>query len=163
QRGLAGAGRPGQELKRMGLDLEIQVAQDFGAESVPQSHVFESDHAAALPTGCPPLPATAPPRFAPPKQDSGPRRKHAALRRHEPAATRSNFRPCLHSHGFRSVNGRVIGSEPKAGPPRITMLIDCPNCATSYQVDAASIGARGRSVRCARCLNVWFAEPTDGA
>jgi predicted Zn finger-like uncharacterized protein len=41
------------------------------------------------------------------------------------------------------------------------MLIDCPNCTTSYRVDAASIGARGRSVRCARCRNVWFAEQTD--
>jgi len=41
------------------------------------------------------------------------------------------------------------------------MLIDCPNCTTSYRVDAASIGARGRSVRCARCRNVWFAEQTE--
>ena len=39
------------------------------------------------------------------------------------------------------------------------MLIDCPNCATSYQVDTSSIGAHGRSVRCLRCRNVWFAEP----
>ena len=39
------------------------------------------------------------------------------------------------------------------------MLIDCTNCATSYQVDASSIGAHGRSVRCLRCRNVWFAEP----
>ena len=50
-----------------------------------------------------------------------------------------------------------------AGPLRIAMLIDCPNCATSYQVDAASIGAHGRSVRCARCRNVWFAEPAANA
>jgi predicted Zn finger-like uncharacterized protein len=48
---------------------------------------------------------------------------------------------------------------PKAGPLRIAMLIDCPNCATSYQVDTSSIGAHGRSVRCLRCRNVWFAEP----
>jgi predicted Zn finger-like uncharacterized protein len=40
-----------------------------------------------------------------------------------------------------------------------TMLIVCPNCAKSYQVDADSIGAKGRSVRCIRCKNVWFAAP----
>ena len=43
------------------------------------------------------------------------------------------------------------------------MLIDCPNCATSYQVEASSIGAHGRSVRCLRCRNVWFAEPQPEA
>jgi predicted Zn finger-like uncharacterized protein len=39
------------------------------------------------------------------------------------------------------------------------MLIACPNCATSYQVDAYSIGVKGRSVRCVRCKTVWFALP----
>jgi predicted Zn finger-like uncharacterized protein len=38
------------------------------------------------------------------------------------------------------------------------MLIVCPNCATSYQVDTSSLGATGRSVRCVRCRNVWFAR-----
>ena len=38
------------------------------------------------------------------------------------------------------------------------MLIVCPNCATSYQVDSASLGSTGRSVRCVRCRNVWFAR-----
>jgi predicted Zn finger-like uncharacterized protein len=37
------------------------------------------------------------------------------------------------------------------------MLIVCPNCATSYQVEPNSLGPDGRSVRCARCRNVWFA------
>ena len=40
------------------------------------------------------------------------------------------------------------------------MLISCPNCATSYDVSAASLGAEGRSVRCVRCQEVWFATPT---
>jgi predicted Zn finger-like uncharacterized protein len=41
------------------------------------------------------------------------------------------------------------------------MLISCQNCATSYQVDPSSLGASGRSVRCARCKRVWFAaNPT---
>ncbi len=41
------------------------------------------------------------------------------------------------------------------------MLIVCPNCATSYQVEASSLGATGRSVRCVRCQKVWFAANTE--
>jgi predicted Zn finger-like uncharacterized protein len=37
------------------------------------------------------------------------------------------------------------------------MHLVCPKCATSYQLDAASLGATGRSVRCTRCKTVWFA------
>jgi predicted Zn finger-like uncharacterized protein len=40
------------------------------------------------------------------------------------------------------------------------MLIVCPSCATSYQVEPTAVGENGRSVRCARCRNVWFATPT---
>jgi predicted Zn finger-like uncharacterized protein len=40
------------------------------------------------------------------------------------------------------------------------MLISCPNCATSYDVSAASLGAEGRSVKCVRCQEVWFATPS---
>jgi predicted Zn finger-like uncharacterized protein len=36
------------------------------------------------------------------------------------------------------------------------MLIVCPDCTTSYEIDAAKLGA-GRSVRCARCASTWFA------
>lgn len=38
------------------------------------------------------------------------------------------------------------------------MLLVCPNCSTSYQVGASALGA-GRSVRCASCRTVWFANP----
>jgi predicted Zn finger-like uncharacterized protein len=38
------------------------------------------------------------------------------------------------------------------------MLIVCPSCATSYQIDATSVGAQGRMVRCARCRATWFAS-----
>jgi predicted Zn finger-like uncharacterized protein len=38
------------------------------------------------------------------------------------------------------------------------MLIVCPNCATSYRVEPSSLGTAGRSVRCVRCRNVWFAH-----
>ena len=38
------------------------------------------------------------------------------------------------------------------------MLIVCPNCATSYDVDAATLRPGGRRVRCVRCSTVWQAE-----
>jgi predicted Zn finger-like uncharacterized protein len=41
------------------------------------------------------------------------------------------------------------------------MLIVCPSCQTSYEVSAASLGAEGRSVRCVRCKEVWFATPAQ--
>ena len=42
------------------------------------------------------------------------------------------------------------------------MLIVCPNCATSYQVEPSSLGAAGRSVRCARCQNHVVHPPSPG-
>jgi predicted Zn finger-like uncharacterized protein len=39
------------------------------------------------------------------------------------------------------------------------MLIVCPTCATTYQIQLASLGAAGRSVRCTKCKNTWFATP----
>jgi predicted Zn finger-like uncharacterized protein len=38
------------------------------------------------------------------------------------------------------------------------MLIVCPNCATSYDVDLASLQPDGRRVRCVRCRTIWHAE-----
>jgi predicted Zn finger-like uncharacterized protein len=38
------------------------------------------------------------------------------------------------------------------------MLIVCPHCQTQFQVAASAIGD-GRTVRCARCRESWFAEP----
>src|SRR5713226_9094681 len=63
--------------------------------------------------------------------------------------------------GFRFVNGRPLPSSP--GPILLgsPMLIVCPNCTTCYRVEASLLGAAGRSVRCVRCRNVWFAhDPT---
>lgn len=37
------------------------------------------------------------------------------------------------------------------------MLLACPNCGTTYEVKADLIGESGRSLRCARCFNVWHA------
>lgn len=38
------------------------------------------------------------------------------------------------------------------------MLIVCPNCATSYDVEVASLRPDGRRVRCVRCRAIWQAE-----
>jgi predicted Zn finger-like uncharacterized protein len=38
------------------------------------------------------------------------------------------------------------------------MQIACPKCSTAYQIAAKAIGANGRTVRCARCQNVWFVQ-----
>ena len=47
---------------------------------------------------------------------------------------------------------------PGSGSVESPMLIVCPNCATSYQVEAAALGAAGRSVRCSRCGTRWHAS-----
>ncbi|QUS42250.1 thioredoxin [Tardiphaga alba] len=39
------------------------------------------------------------------------------------------------------------------------MHIVCPNCTTSYAVNPAGFGDAGRTVRCARCKEVWLAKP----
>jgi predicted Zn finger-like uncharacterized protein len=39
------------------------------------------------------------------------------------------------------------------------MILECPSCQNRYLVDPRALGARGRTVRCARCKNQWFAEP----
>lgn len=39
------------------------------------------------------------------------------------------------------------------------MIISCPTCQTRYQINPASLGAAGRTVRCSSCGNRWFVEP----
>jgi predicted Zn finger-like uncharacterized protein len=41
------------------------------------------------------------------------------------------------------------------------MLIVCPSCATSYDVELASLQPDGRQVRCVRCRTVWRAAPSQ--
>ena len=36
------------------------------------------------------------------------------------------------------------------------MILDCPACATRYQVDEAKFPPQGRQVRCAKCGHNWF-------
>lgn len=37
------------------------------------------------------------------------------------------------------------------------MLIVCPSCTTAYRIELSTLGAAGRTVRCARCRATWFA------
>ena len=39
--------------------------------------------------------------------------------------------------------------------------IFCPRCAKAYRIDADSLGAEGRQVRCKTCEIIWF-EPPKG-
>lgn len=41
------------------------------------------------------------------------------------------------------------------------MQLACPACHTAFHVDPAVLGAAGRTVRCARCRNTWFARQAD--
>lgn len=43
------------------------------------------------------------------------------------------------------------------------MLIICPDCESSYEVDAADIGAAGRKVRCTECGAVWLARQVESS
>lgn len=39
------------------------------------------------------------------------------------------------------------------------MILTCSACTTRFLVDPAAVGRKGRHVRCAKCLHVWFQEP----
>ena len=41
------------------------------------------------------------------------------------------------------------------------MQLACPACHTAFHIEATALGGDGRSVRCARCRNTWFAQPAD--
>ena len=41
------------------------------------------------------------------------------------------------------------------------MHIVCPHCTTSYAIKLETLGETGRTVRCARCKEVWLARPED--
>jgi predicted Zn finger-like uncharacterized protein len=41
------------------------------------------------------------------------------------------------------------------------MLIVCPSCTTAYQIELSTLGAAGRTVRCARCRATWFASVAE--
>src|SRR6185295_726604 len=73
QRRLAGARRPGQELERLRLDFEVEVAQHLRPQAIPQSRILESDHTVFL---------SGPPKRLVPPQDSGPVMMPAVLTRH---------------------------------------------------------------------------------
>lgn len=41
------------------------------------------------------------------------------------------------------------------------MIIECPECRARYQVPDGTVGATGRTVRCANCRHSWYQEPDD--
>jgi predicted Zn finger-like uncharacterized protein len=41
------------------------------------------------------------------------------------------------------------------------MLIVCPSCTTAYRIELSTLGAAGRTVRCARCRATWFASVAE--
>ena len=41
------------------------------------------------------------------------------------------------------------------------MILTCPECSTNYMAKDGTISPNGRSVRCARCENVWYVEGVD--
>lgn len=43
------------------------------------------------------------------------------------------------------------------------MLISCPSCSTSYDVDPAGLGEQGKTVRCSNCGHKWHQVPVAAA
>jgi predicted Zn finger-like uncharacterized protein len=41
------------------------------------------------------------------------------------------------------------------------MQLSCPACHTAFHVEPSALGAEGRTVRCVRCRNTWFARIDD--
>ena len=48
-------------------------------------------------------------------------------------------------------------------PVRDGMILTCPNCTARFLIDPTAIGANGRTVRCGKCRNAWFATQESGA
>lgn len=42
------------------------------------------------------------------------------------------------------------------------MLISCPECATTFSVPDGAIGAKGRTLKCAKCGHKWHYSPETG-
>jgi predicted Zn finger-like uncharacterized protein len=123
----------------MAVNVKAEVPQDLRAKAVAQADILESDHAF--------LPRTPTGLIRAAGQDSN---------------TRTQFntaRPCTGARArlvSNSLTNRRL-SLPKIGSDS-PMLIVCPNCATSYDVDVASLRPAGREVRCLRCQGIWRAE-----
>ncbi|WGF87161.1 DUF3426 domain-containing protein [Marinivivus vitaminiproducens] len=43
------------------------------------------------------------------------------------------------------------------------MILVCPACHTRFHIEVGALGTHGRKVRCAKCRQVWHAEPPEDA
>lgn len=41
----------------------------------------------------------------------------------------------------------------------VSMLIECPSCSTQFSVPDKALGAKGRTLKCAKCAHKWFQAP----
>src|SRR3979411_484361 len=143
QRGLAGAGRSGEELERMGGDQETEVAQNLRAKPVTQSDIFEPNQAQLRSMW-----GAAGNREPEARSSLVPRRLRTRRNSCASVMVSDSLTVALYHSGSVIV---AIGS----------MHIICPHCTTSYAIDLATLGASGRTVRCSRCKEVWLARPED--
>src|SRR5215470_13317171 len=148
----------------MWLNTETEVTQDLRPQSVAQTDVLEPDHV--------PLRRAAANVYRPVSPQS---RSYIAT----PTALESTTfgqgggscaqrllpEPLGCCPWFSLVSGPLTNGLLACGRIPVwrdsPMLITCTNCGTSYQVAAASLGPTGRSVRCARCKQTWFAANTE--
>ena len=114
QRGLAGAGGSGEELERMRLDAEREVAQDLGPEPVAQADILESDHSRSPPRFCEPPPGDARRALDARRRAHIPHDSCAftGLSRRRQRGSGLTFRAGRRgAHGFRSINGRLLACQ----------------------------------------------------
>ena len=150
----------------MRLDPEGEIAQDLRPQAIAQADILESDHppvsansirAAELPS----LRCRAPTKPSPASTRA---RNWAFTRLSRCRQTVQPEAPNLPDggvcHGFRSINGRLVRSAPKM--PDDAMLIVCPNCATSYSIEPASL-RRGWPYRPLRPLQNHMVRERPGA
>ena len=80
---------------------------------------------------------------------------------HSPPSPRPHSTARLpHPMVSNSLTDRMVAFSESRCAADSPMLIICPSCATSYDVDLANLSPNGRQVRCARCRTIWHAEPS---
>src|SRR5262245_40043410 len=127
----------------MRVDAEGQVAEHLRPEPITQAHIFEPDHVPLRCRG---------------KESRGRSAVSPVIARRPGPTGDAQGSPDMVSASL--TDRRYAWRSDIADSP---MLIACPNCATSYQVEPSSLGNAGRSVRCVRCRHAWFVGNTEPA